>query len=333
MGDVCQVHEDFQGNSTTEFHVRHIFKTVPLLGRRKIVHLPRALPSSSPLLIFADVFKGQLDVYDAVPFSAAALRYLQGLLAINPKDRNAQLRYCFDYLEDADKVISADAHAEFGAANNAEIACAARSFSQRTLRVWMTTPKMPASRLNRYGQLLGYCGTGRDAELLERLARKIADEKETADVSGLLSGCVLLRPRQGWTCLREFIRDNSRSFMLRYSALRTIHFLHKTRPDVISRKELVAAMALLIEQPDIADLPIEDLRKWQCWELSDRILALGASSSHKAPIIHRSILRYALQCPGAKAVAFVADCRKKDAEKVSDQEELLKLEAETTSEK
>jgi hypothetical protein len=40
VGDVCQVHEDDQGNGTTAFHVRHVFKTDPPLGRKKIIHLP-----------------------------------------------------------------------------------------------------------------------------------------------------------------------------------------------------------------------------------------------------------------------------------------------------
>ncbi len=45
------------------------------------------------------------------------------------------------------------------------------------------------------------------------------------------------------------------------------------------------------------------------------------------PIIKRSILRYALSCPGPKAAQIVAEWRKTDPETVKDMEELIKLEA------
>src|SRR5487761_1821714 len=57
LGVVCQAHEDADGNGTTEFHIRHVFKNDPLLGRKKIVYLPFALPSPkkgpSRYLLFA----------------------------------------------------------------------------------------------------------------------------------------------------------------------------------------------------------------------------------------------------------------------------------------
>ena len=65
------------------------------------------------------------------------------------------------------------------------------------------------------------------------------------------------------------------------------------------------------EQSDIADLAIEDLRKWSRWEVAERILALSGKKSHDIPIVRRSILRYALSCPNQKAMAFVEEQRKR----------------------
>jgi hypothetical protein len=74
-------------------------------------------------------------------------------------------------------------------------------------------------------------------------------------------------------------------------------------------------------------LAIEDLRKWQVWSVADQVLSLASKETHDIPIIKRSILRYALSCPGPKAAAFVAERRKQDPESVTNAEELLKLEA------
>jgi hypothetical protein len=83
---------------------------------------------------------------------------------------------------------------------------------------------------------------------------------------------------------------------------------------------------VLLDQPDVADLAIEDLRKWQVWDLADRILALKDKEPHNIPIIKRSILRYALECPKESAKAFVDARRKADPDAVQSSEELLKLE-------
>ncbi len=119
--------------------------------------------------------------------------------------------------------------------------------------------------------------------------------------------------------------------MVRYSALRTVRYLRQTRPDIIPPSDLVAALSILLDQKDIADIAIEDLRKWRCWDLTDRILALYTRSSHNVPIIRRSICRYAMQCPRAKAAAFVAEVRKKDPQAIADTEEMLQLEGQGTA--
>jgi hypothetical protein len=56
------------------------------------------------------------------------------------------------------------------------------------------------------------------------------------------------------------------------------------------------------------------------------VLVLFGKKTHEAPIVRRSIVRYALQCPKPAAATFVAERRKLDAELVSDVEEGLQLE-------
>jgi hypothetical protein len=61
--------------------------------------------------------------------------------------------------------------------------------------------------------------------------------------------------------------------------------------------------------------------------MADKVLDLFGKKSHDVPVIKRAILRYALQCPLPRAVRFVEEQRRRDAEWVRDTEELLKLES------
>src|SRR5262249_43672042 len=158
----------------------------------------------------------------------------------------------------------------------------------------------------------GHCGKAEHAKLL----RKMLDDparRLTNGVDGILAAYVLLEPKEGWQYLTGLIKDPSKEFTTRYAALRAVRFFWDLRPDVVGRKEMVEGIRPLLDQGDIADLAIEDLRKWGRWECATEILALRGKKSHDIPIIRRAILRYALSCPeNAEAVAFVDGQRKKD---------------------
>ena len=74
-------------------------------------------------------------------------------------------------------------------------------------------------------------------------------------------------------------------------------FFYDYRTDVVPQTDAVAAVDILLDQGDIADLAIEDLRKWGHWDVADRVLELYSLPSHDVPIIRRSIIKYALTCP------------------------------------
>src|SRR5262249_54234187 len=109
--------------------------------------------------------------------------------------------------------------------------------------------------------------------------------------------------------------------------MRAVRFFRAIRCDVIKQEEVIAAMHLPLTDPDMADLAVEDLRRWRHWEAADRVLALWDEEGFDIPIIRRAILRYALQCSKPIARDFVERQRQLDAEKVNDAEEILKLEA------
>src|SRR5438132_13607095 len=187
-------------------------------------------------------------------------------------------------------------------------------------------PNTPASRYVLYTSMLAHCGTAKHGELLRKMLED-PQKRVSTGVDGVLAGYTMLQTKEGWEYTRSILKDPAKEFMLRYAALRAARFFWDSRPDIIPQKELVAGVQLLLDQSDIADLAIEDLRKWNRWEMCDKVLELQDKKSHDVPIIRRAILRYALSCPKQEAAAYVNQCRKRDPEMVKDTEELLKLEA------
>src|SRR5260370_28321202 len=217
----------------------------------------------------------------------------------------------------------------------------AKKLPAETLANWLQDEKTPPYRYGLYASLLGLCGTAEDGKLL----RKMIDDpgkRKGSGIDGMLVGYVALKPKEAWKLITDLLKDSEQDFLMRYAGLRTTRFLWEQRPDLLSKKDLAEGVALLLDHGDMADFAIEDLRKWQRWEMTDRILALFGKKSHDVNVVKRSILRFALQCPGEprslplihrcvwslpSAAAFVQAQRRRDANWVKDTEELLKIES------
>lgn len=319
------------GQGTTDLLIERVIKKNEILGNKKTLSLPRYLPTENKtdkVLVFLDVYKGKFDPYALrqVKGDSDMVKYIEGAITLKEKDVTGKLKYFFDYLDNKDGEISTDAYKEFANVDYKEYQEVAKSLPAAKIVKWLENPDTAQFRLGLYASMLGHCGTEKDAVVL----RKMLDDPEKRVVSGLdgiLAGYAMLKPKEGWEYVRSILKENSKDFVRRYAALRTVRFFWDSRPDVLDKKTLVDGVCLLLDQPDIADFAVEDLRKWGRWELADRVLSLYGKTSHDVPVIHRAIIRYALSCSDrADAAAFLKDLRKKDPEMVKDTEELLRLE-------
>jgi hypothetical protein len=330
-GHLEDAQQTTDGEGTTKFVICTILKNDPILGNQRVITLSRYIPIDDPknpphYLIFVDVWRGKFDVYRGVRATLATVNYLKGSMRLSDKDRPKVLRYCADYLEHKDREIAADAFGEFSESSEKDIVEAGKQLSAQMLRRWLLDKNTAPFRLSLYGLLLGNCGSEADARTLRGLLEHFTKEESPLKIDGLLTGYVLLKPKEGWAYLRSLLQNRDLPFAARYSCLRTARFFHDTRPGVIQEKDILAVMGLALVQSDMADLPIEDLRKWRCWTMTKGILALSGQKEYDIPIIRRSIVRYALHCPDPEAAEFVAAQRKVNPELVKDQQELLQLE-------
>ena len=322
---------------TTEFVIEKVLKPHPALGKTRSITLNRVFSVSeekrkaSRILVFCDVFKGKLDPYRgiAVEEKNNVDKYVTGVLKVSDKPMADRLAFYFKYLDHPEPIVSTDAFNEFAFADYGDYKDMAAKLPGDRIYGWLKEGPQPY-RYGLYASMLGHCSTNpkRDATLLRSLVEN--NQNVTSGLDGILAAVVMIQPKKGWEYLQGILNDPDKKFTRRYSALRAVRFLYDYRPDVISKKELLAAVGKLIQQGDIADLAIEDLRKRKAWDRTDEVLVLMEKKTHQLSVVRRSIIRFALSSPKASAKKFIAVQRKKDSELVEDVEELLKLEQDTS---
>jgi hypothetical protein len=316
-------------NGVTDLNVEQIPKDDPALGKRKTLTLPRWIPVDAKkpprVLVFFDVYEGKLDPFRAVTLRGAAVPdYLKAALALDDHDRVASLLFYFKHLDSPDPDVATDAFLEFAKATDQEIGAVGPKLDAAKIRKLMADPKTPPERLGLYAFLLGACGTKADADALSALIDK-PDERAATALSGLLGGLIELRPEDGWKRAVAILEDPKRPYQDKLAALGTLRFFHAFRPGE-NRRPILAGMAAVVARGDMADMAVEDLRRWQWWDLTKLVLAQYGKSTHAAPLVKNAILRYALSCPDADATAFVKAVEAADPTAVREVRESLEFE-------
>jgi hypothetical protein len=313
----------------TDLQVSAALKDDPARGNQGVITLRSYLPvvGNTPpdYLIFCNVAGGKLDATFGVPSTPAVLDYLKGVAKLDDADAAAKLGYFFKHLDSADATVAADAFFEFARASDAEIVKAAKHFDAATVRKLLADANTPPERLGVFAFLLGVSGGQADAAMLHaQLKERPLTERTSGAYGGLLAGYVLLAPKDGWALAANVMADDKQSYSVRLSAIGTVRFFQASRGNEC-KAEVLKCCAALLPHGDLADQAVEDLRRWNYWELTGDVLAQFAKPTHSAPIVRRAIVRYALCCPDAAAKKFIADLRQTDPKLVKSVEETLDL--------
>ena len=322
------------GNGSVDFVITETPVPHAALKGKKVVTLPQFVaipdPKNPPrFLILGDVTNGEPQFIHGLPETPALAAYTAGILKVDAKDRAKQLRYAFDFLESEDAAASADAFLMYFQARASDLSKAAASLDAARLRKWLSAQEPRPMRLGLYAHLLGYCGKPEDATLL----RKMLDDppaSSSTSLDGVLIGFTLLDTKAGYDRLTKLVANPAQEFVAKYAALKALRFFWEARPEVLTKKQILDGMTAVLAHPDVADLAIDDLRKWKVWELTDTVLKYADAESHNAlPINRRAILKFALAASvadpkNATAAAHVAKMRKTDPERVKMMEEILK---------
>jgi hypothetical protein len=313
----------------SDLDITDVLRRDAALGDRKSIELSRYVPNDAKnptkFLVFCDVFKEKIDPFRGIPLkSADATEYARKVVALDARDTSGNLAFFFRYLDHSDAELSTDAFREFAKATDLDLAKAARRLNADKLRGWLENPSTPADRLSMYGLLLGACARAEDVAFFEKLLAE-KSERITNAYDGILAGYMHLRAREGWQIALSILRDSKKPLPQRLATVRTLQFWHNAQPRE-SRLDLLRCFAVMLTQPDLADLAVEDLRRWQMWDLTRDIVAIYGRKGFDAPLLQQAILRYALTCKDAACRSFIDDRRRAEPDAVRDVEEGLQAE-------
>jgi hypothetical protein len=319
---------------TTDLVIDHVFKDHPMIQGKGKVTLPRYInDEKTKFLVFCDVFNDKLDAYKGVPLvdEGELRKYVDGVMKLKGKPQPERLRFAFDFLTSPENTVAMDAYWEFARADYRDYKEIAKKLDADKIAGWLKDPKTPNYRYGLYGTLLGHCGNAKHGEFLMTMI-KDADRRKYSGMQGLIMGYIMIEPEKGWKYLKDFSADKEQTWGTRYAGLTTMRFLYEARSDVIAkdeaaaRKEIVTGMLGVMSVPDIADLAIENLRKWRRWECCGAVLDVFSKKDFDSRYVRRAVLRYALQCPEPAARNFVEAQRKVNRDWVEETKENLDLE-------
>jgi hypothetical protein len=225
-----------------------------------------------------------------------------------------RLVYFMKFLEFPDQLVSNDAYAEFANAPYKDITAVASKMPREKIRKWIADSQTPQTRLGLYGMLLGLCGTEQDAKVL---AEKIAPNSDDfrIGIDGMISGYLLLTGSAGLDHVDDWKfklhKDKKVAFSEIYAGMMGLRFMWQYSGGKISNERLMQSMRLLLDQPELADLVIADLARWNDWTVQDRLMAVYGKEPYNIPSIKRAIVRFMLASTQGKPAA--PDAEKKNA--------------------
>lgn len=242
--------------------------------------------------------------------SERARKYVPQLLEVPPQGAE-RLRFFQQYLEDDDEMLARDAYDEFAKAPYDAVKALKPQMQHDQLVEWIQNPDVPASRRRLYLTMLGVCGNEQDIEMLEKML-KSDDRKMKAGLDAMIGCYLTLRGAEGMPLIEKLFLANDRAeYADTYAAIMALRF-HGSETDVIPRERILAGLRLMLKRPQLADLVIPDLARWEDWSVMPELVQLFKSADEKSSWVRVPVINYLRACPKPAADDYIAELEKID---------------------
>lgn len=252
--------------------------------------------------------------WSCLPVSERAEKYIVDAAEIED-DAAARLRYYIKFLEDEEALISRDAYDEFASSPYEDIRKIGEVMDHDQLLEWAQEPEIGADRKRLYFTMLGVCGSKADVPVLEAMLRNPV--KSVSGALDALIACYLtLHGEAGLPLVNKlFIEDRKTPFPQSYAAIMAIRF-HGTDGDVVPRSALVESLHKVLERPELADMVIPDLARWNDWSQIQRLARLFKEAEQDKNWLRVPVINYLRACPLPEAEKVIAELEKIDPDAV-----------------
>ena len=220
-----------------------------------------------------------------------------------------------DYLEDEDEMLARDAYDEFAKAPYDAVKALAPKMDHDKLVGFVKNPEVPSNRRRLYFTMLGVCGTEADAAMLEEFMSS-DDRKKKAGLDALIACHLILTGEEGLDKVEEqFLKNKDAEYADTYAAIMAIRF-HGSEVDVIPRTRLTKSLHHMLERPELADLVIPDLERWEDWTVMNKLVDLFTTADENSSWVRVPVVNYLRACPLPIAAEKIEVLKTIDAEAV-----------------
>ncbi|MEO1618057.1 MAG: hypothetical protein AAFV88_19545 [Planctomycetota bacterium] len=248
--------------------------------------------------------------WSCLPVSERAEEYIVKGNSVSD-DPLERLKFYRNYLEDEETLISRDAYDEFASTPYDIIRKLGPEMDRERLIRWVNQPEMSADRKRLYFTMLGVCGSKDDLPMLEAMMKHPA-KSSTGGLDAMIACYLTLAGESGLPLINElFIENKKAPFPSSYAAIMAIRF-HGTDGDLIPRSALAESLHKVLERPELADMVIPDLAKWNDWSQVDRLVRLFKEADKDNNWLRVPVVNYLRACPLPKASEAIEELEKID---------------------
>lgn len=248
------------------------------------------------------------------PLTEQGVKYLSALPKL-PEAPIERLTFFQKYFEDSDPLLSSDAFNEFSKAPYPDIVAMKDRMQRDKLLAWIKDPNVPTSRRRLYLTMLGVCGQPADVALLEKMIKD--EDRQSRTALDAMIGCYLnLKGPAGLPLVEElFLKNDKADYVDTWSTIQALRVMGQ-ETKVIPKERLVAALRNMLNRPQLADLVIPDLARWQDWSAMDRLVQLFKEADDETSFVRVPVVQFLRQCPDPKAKEHLAELAKIDPDAV-----------------
>ena len=249
-----------------------------------------------------------------LPLSDRAQDYLAEIVKL-PKDGVERYVFFQKHLEDEDEMLARDAYDEFAKASYDAVKSLKEHMNHDQLVAWIKNPEIPASRRRLYFVMLGICGDEKDLPMLEEMITS-TDRKQRQGLDSMIGCYLTLKGEEGLPMIEEtFLKNKKSDYADTYAAIMALRF-HITDGKVLQKKRVVDSLRLMLDRPELADLVIPDLARWEDWTAIDKLFELYKNADEKTSWVRVPVVNYLRVCPLPKAKELLKECEKIDPQSV-----------------
>jgi hypothetical protein len=138
------------------------------------------------------------------------------------------------------------------------------------------------------------------------------DRRLKAGLDAMIACYLTLKGPEGMPLVEDlFLKNLQAEYADTYSAIMALRF-HGTESNVIPKERILEGLRHMLDRPQLADLVIPDLARWEDWSVMDRMVQLFKEADEKSSWVRVPVVNYLRACPLPKAKEYIKELEKVD---------------------